>query len=372
MHKKYPNPDPQKCNLNMLTKNLVLLLCLTIFLPCKFTNAAPEVIKQKIDHTVTVFMQNNNVPGLSLAVLKDGKPFLIRGYGYANLATKTPVDKKTLFGIGSVSKVITSFALMTLVQEGKMNLSDSILDYVPKAPQQWRNVTIIQLLSHSSGIPQHSGPHLPWIKVWKELAKKNMQFQPGTAVAYNNFGFVVLGRAIENVSHQSLIDYLSHTIFIPLGMNHTGLPNSLFPPNLATGYQTKEGQIIPNPNQKSWQQMGGSGGVVSNISDMAKWDNAMSAGKILTPAAYRQMWTPVRLTNGEPAGNQNWAWSLGWQVSSINGKHRAFKNGAIRGYSSWIERHLDDHVSIIILTNTNHVPLQRLARLIFNQVMNAK
>lgn len=356
----------------MLKKNLVLLLCLTILFPFKFINAAPEVTKQKIDHIVTVFMQNNNVPGLALAVLKDGKPFLIRGYGYANLATNTLVDTKTRFGIGSVSKVITAFALMTLVQEGKINLNDSILDYVPKAPQQWRNVTIIQLLSHSSGIPQHYGPHLPWIKVWNELAKKNMQFQPGTAIAYNNFGFAVLGRAIENVSHQSLIDYLSQTIFIPLGMNHTGLPNSLFPPNLATGYQTKEGNIIPNPNQKPWQQMGGSGGIVSNISDMAKWDIAMSAGEILTSTAYRQMWTPVLLKNGKPAGNQNWAWSLGWQVSSINGKHLAFKNGAIRGYSSWIERHLDDHVSIIILTNTNHVPLQRLAKRIFNQVMSAK
>ncbi|KTD64916.1 beta-lactamase [Legionella santicrucis] len=356
----------------MLKKSLVFLLCLTIFFPFTFTNATPEATKQKIDQVVTAFMQNNHVPGLSLAVLKDGKPFLIKGYGYANIATKSLVDTQTLFGIGSVSKVITAFALMTLVQEGKINLNDSILDYVPKAPQQWRNVTIRQLLSHSSGIPQHHGPHLPWIKVWSDLAKKNMQFQPGTAIAYNNFGFAVLGRAIENVSHQSLIDYLSQTIFIPLGMNHTGLPDSLFPPNLATGYQVKEGRITPNPNQKPWQQMGGSGGIVSNISDMSKWDNAMSAGKILTPSTYRQMWAPVFLKNGEPAGNQNWAWSLGWQVSSINGKHLAFKNGAIRGYSSWIERHLDDHVSIIILTNTNHVPLKRLAQRIFNQVMNIK
>lgn len=356
----------------MFKKNLVLLFCLTIFFPFKCTNATPEAIKQKIDHAVTAFMQNNNVPGLSLAVLKDGKPFLIKGYGYANIATKSLVDTQTLFGIGSVSKVITAFALMTLVQEGKIHLNNSILDYVPKAPQQWQNVTIRQLLSHSSGIPQHHGPHLPWRKVWNQLAKKKMQFQPGTAIAYNNFGFTVLGRAIENVSHQSLIAYLSQTIFIPLGMNHTGLPSSLFPPNLATGYQVKAGRIIPNTNQKPWQQMGGSGGIVSNISDMANWDNAMSAGKILTPTAYRQMWTPVFLKNGKPAGNQNWVWSLGWQVSSIDGKRLAFKNGAIRGYSSWIERHLDDQVSIIILTNTNHVPLKRLAQRIFHQVVNTK
>ncbi|AWN74909.1 serine hydrolase domain-containing protein [Legionella anisa] len=356
----------------MYKNSFRFLLCFTLFLPLKCANATSEVIKQKIDNTVTVFMQKNNVPGLALAVLKDGQPLLIKGYGYANIETKTPVDAQTLFGIGSVSKVITAFALMTLVQEGKINLNNSVLDYVPKAPEQWQNVTIQQLLSHSSGIPQHHGPHLPWIKVWNNLAKKPMQFPPGSATTYNNFAYGVLGRVIENASHQTLGDYLSNTIFNPLGMNHTGFPNSLFPPNLATGYQSKEGKVTPNPNQNPWRQMWGSGGIVSNISDMAKWDNAMSAEKILTPATYRQMWAPVFLKNGTLAGHKNWAWSLGWQISSINGKRLAFKNGAIKGYSSWIERHLDDHVSIIILTNTNHVPLKRLAKRIFNQVMNAR
>lgn len=356
----------------MCKKCFIVLFCLTLlFFPSKFGHTSSEITQQKINHAVTVFMHKNHVPGLALAVLKDGKPLLIKGYGYANIATKDPVNTRTLFGIGSVSKVLTTFALMTLVQNGKVNINHSVLDYVPKAPQKWRLVTIQQLLSHSSGIPQHRGPHLPWIKVWNALAKKPLQFQPGTAIAYNNFGFAVLGRVIENASHQTLLNYLTYAVFNPLGMHDTGLPDTLFPANLATGYQSQAGKITPNPNQRPWQQMGGSGGIVSNIDDMAKWDKAMSAGAILTPAAYRQMWTPVFLKNGKPAGYKNWAWALGWQISSIGGKRIAFKNGAIRGYSSWMERHLDDKVSIIILTNTNHVPLRRLAKRIFNQVMNA-
>ncbi|KTD40592.1 serine hydrolase domain-containing protein [Legionella parisiensis] len=356
----------------MYKKSLRFIIFVSLFIPLQCANATSEVIKQRIDNAVAIFMQKNNVPGLALAVLKDGKPLLIKGYGYANIETKDPVDAETLFGIGSVSKVITAFALMTLVQQGKVDLNHSVLDYVSGAPKQWQSVTIQQLLSHSSGIPQHQGPHLPWINVWNDLAKKPMQFTPGSATTYNNFAYRVLGRVIENVSHQTLGDYLSNTIFNPLEMYHTGFPNALFPPNLATGYQSKEGKITPNPNQNPWRQMWGSGGIVSNISDMAKWDNAMSAGKILTPAAYRQMWTPVFLKNGTLAGQKNWAWSLGWQVSSIYGNRLAFKNGAIRGYSSWMERHIDDHVSIIILTNTNHVPLKRLAKRIFNQVMNTQ
>ncbi|MCW8419235.1 beta-lactamase family protein [Fluoribacter dumoffii] len=355
----------------MFKKNFIIIFCWTLLVPVKIANAALAITKQKIDNIVTEFMQNNHVPGLALAVLQDGKPFLIKGYGYAHIETNDPVNTETLFGIGSVSKVITAFALMTLVQEGKINLDNSILAYVRKAPQQWRNVTVRELLSHSSGIPQHQGPHLPWMKVWNELAQKPMQFQPGTAITYNNFGYALLGRIIENVSHQPLINYLSLTVFNPLGMEQTGIPDSLLPPNLAAGYKFHQGKIVPNQNQKPWKQMGGSGGIVSNISDMAKWDNALSAGKILTSAAYRQMWTPVLLKNGKPAGHKNWAWALGWQITSVNDKRIAFKNGGIRGYSSWIERHLDDKVSIIILTNTNHVPLERLAKRIFNQVMDA-
>ncbi|WED42492.1 serine hydrolase domain-containing protein [Legionella cardiaca] len=354
----------------MYEKKYYLISILCSLLPWTWLHsAALPTLKQRVDKVITTNMQQYAIPGLALAILKDGEPLLLKGYGYADVQANQPVNNQTLFAIGSVSKVITAFALMTLVQEGKVNLDESVLKYIPLAPKQWQAVTIRQLLSHSSGIPQHQGPHLPWNKIWRVMASKPMQFSPGTSVQYNNFGYIVLGRVIENVSHQRLPAYLNQTIFAPLKMTNTDFPDVLFPQGLATGYRANLQDPIPNPNKRPWLQMWSSGGIVSNISDMAKWDAAMSAGKILTPSSYRQMWSPVFLKNGEPAGQKNWAWSLGWQVSYVNEQLVAEKNGAIRGYSSWIVRHIDKHVSIIILTNTNKVPLKRIAKQVFKQLM---
>ncbi|KTC67971.1 beta-lactamase [Legionella birminghamensis] len=327
-------------------------------------------VEAKIDPIVQAAMQNNHIPGLALAVLKDGQPLLIKGYGNAQLNPSQPVTTNRLFAIGSISKVYTAFAIMKLVQEGKIELDDSILKYLPNAPSAWRAVTIRELLSHTSGIPQHQGPHLPWLKVWQQLAKRPMQFTPGTQTRYNNFGFIVLGRVIERVSGQSLAVYLQDTIFNPLSLSHTGFPASLNPPGLAAGYHFVNGQFVPAPNRKPWQQMWGSGGIVSTIDDMAKWDMAMTAGQILSSKTYAQMWGPVSLKNGQPSGRNGLFWSLGWQVSFRNSKLVAQKDGAIRGYSSFIIRHIDDKISIIILTNTNKVRLPRLARDIFEAVKN--
>ncbi|KTD22053.1 beta-lactamase [Legionella lansingensis] len=349
---------------------LVLVICV-LFFPLKMIGAASPEIEQGIDKIITSNMQQYRIPGLAIAILKDGKPWLIKGYGYADVQSQQPVTPQTLFGLGSVSKVITAFALMTLVQQGQIDLDASVLRYIPEAPQQWQNVTIRQLLSHSSGIPQHQGPYLPWENIWRVMANKPMQFSPGTAVKYNNFGYIVLGRVIEKVSQQNLGTYLEQTIFSPLHMTQTGFPASPFPQGLALGYRSKSGVITPSPNKKPWVQMWGSGGIVSNVADMAKWDAAMSAGKILTPSSYRQMWTPVFLTNGDPAGHKNWAWSLGWQVSYVRDQLVARKNGAIRGYSSWMVRRIDNHVSIIILANTNKVPLKRIANMVFKYMVQS-
>lgn len=350
--------------------SLIFLFGLFFPITWLFGTVATPTLEQKVDKVINRNMQEYGIPGLAIAILQDGKPILLKGYGYADTKLKRPVDKKTLFAIGSVSKVITAFALMKLVQEGKINLDDSVLKYIPSAPKQWQDVTIRQLLSHSSRIPQYQGPHLPWNKLWKSMANKPMQFNPGTSIQYNNFGYIVLGRVIENVSQQSFIEFLNQTIFQPLKMYNTGFPDTLIPQGLAVGYRANP-KAVPavNQNQKPWTQMWSSGGIVSNINDLAKWDAAMSAGQILTPSSYRQLWSPVFLKNGQAAGHDHWSWSLGWQVSFTTDELIAEKNGAIRGYSSWIVRHIDDHLSIIILTNTNKVPLKRIAKQVFKKVI---
>jgi CubicO group peptidase (beta-lactamase class C family) len=352
--------------------NKIKIIFLSFFFMTFRAFSAPALLEQNVDNIVSTTMQENHLPGLALAVIKNGQSLIIKGYGNATMGPNQPVDGQTLFAIGSVSKVLTGFALMTLIEQGKVGLDDSILKYLPDAPSQWQAVTIRELFSHTSGIPQHQGPHLPWQKTWTIMAKKPMQFAPGTDYKYNNFGFVLLGRVIEVVSGQDLATFLQNTVYQPLGMSQTGFPDNLNPPGLAVGYHFQNGQFSMAPNVKPWQQMGGSGGIVSTAADLAKWDMAMSAGKILSPKTYALMWTPVFLANGQPSGKNGLSWSLGWQVSYRGNKLVAQKDGAIRGYSSFMIRHIDDQITIILLTNTNKAHLRKLAHQIFLAVKGKK
>lgn len=338
-------------------------LCLPFFLQAQLDN--PE-LKQQIDQIVQTQMQQQHIPGLALAVLVDGEPFYIHGYGKANIENGAPVTVETLFGIGSCSKALTAFAVMLLVDAGKINVNDSIKHYIRDAPESWRPVTIRQLLSHTSGIPQHQGPHLPWSKIWRQLAARPLQFMPGSQTKYNNFGYKVLSHLIEVVSGQKYGHFMKERIFKPLGMVHTSLPAQLYPPGLAVGYKTQNNQMRLAHHQHPWRQMWGSGGIVTNILNFARWDQALTRQELLSPQAYQLMWTPVLLNNGQPSG-----WCLGWQVRHQKGITKYSKDGGIIGYRSQIIRQVTDRISLIFLTNTSPVLFGRLAKPIFHLMQHA-
>lgn len=354
-----------------MNKVKILIGCLYLFTSAIYADLSPQT-GQQIDTVVNQAMQRNGIPGLVLGITMNGAVVWVKAYGYADLQNQKLANVNQLFGIGSVSKVITSFAVMNLIQEGKINLDDSILKYIPEAPAQWQEVTIRQLLSHSSGIPQHVGPYLPWSSVFNAMANQPMQFAPGTDIKYNNFGFILLSRVVELVSGQPFGSYLQTHLYSPLSMNQTGFPSARIPGNMALGYRYQNGEMQPNQNDRPWLQMWGSGGIVTTINDMLRWDLAMYQGALLSPETYRLMWTPVYLKDGQPAGKNNWSWALGWQVSYRNNKLVAFKDGAIRGYSTFFVRHIDDKISVFVMTNATKTNLRPMANAIFLRVKNAQ
>lgn len=338
-------------------------LCLPLLL---YAQLNPSELKQQIDQVVQTQMQQQHIPGLALAVLVDGEAFYIRGYGKSNLENGAPVTVETLFGMGSCSKALTAFAVMMLVDEGKVNVNDSIKRYIQEVPESWQHVTIRQLLSHTSGIPQHQGPHLPWEKTWRQVAARPFQFMPGTQTKYNNFGYIVLSRLVEVVSRQKYGHFMEERIFKPLGMVHTSLPAQLYPPGLAIGYKTQNNQIKLTQHQNPWRQMWGSGGIVTNILNFARWDQALTRQELLSSQAYRLMWTPVLLNNGKPSG-----WCLGWQVSHHQGITKYSKDGGITGYRSQIIRQVTDRISLIFLANTLPVHFGKMTKPLFRLMQNA-
>ena len=316
-----------------------------------------------IDDYISGQMRRLNIPGLSLAIVRDGRVIKAQGYGFANLELKAPAGKETVYEIGSNTKQFTAAAIMLLVEDGKVHLEDSITKYFPDAPENWRGITVRHLLTHTGGIQNHVAiPH--WMDVFKtNLAfgtvpsredllrmffKLPVEFQPGETWAYDNTGYYLLGILIEKVTGRSYWEFLKERIFTPLDMAATRSadPQPIIP-NRASGYEWKNDHFENRPILLPAIAFS-AGSLLSNVDDMAKWDAALYTEKLLKQTSLDKMWTPVRAKDSSDAP---FNYGFGWFVDSYHGHRLVQHSGGTPGFSSAIYRFIDDKLTIIILTN---------------------
>src|SRR5215204_5808755 len=188
-------------------------------------------------------MERQKIPGVSLAVVKDGKPWIVKGYGFANLEHQVPVKPETIFQTGSVGKQFTATAVMLLVEEGRIGLDEKISKYLGEVPEAWKNITIRQVLSHTSGMTDYP-TDFDFRRDYTEdelLKRANgipLAFHPGEKWSYSNLGFVTLGVIIHKVTGKFYGDFLQERVFRPLGMTTARvISESDIVPNRASGYR---------------------------------------------------------------------------------------------------------------------------------------
>src|SRR5438094_1061193 len=336
--------------------------------------AAPMSSKaDQIADYIATQMQRLHIPGVSLAIVRDGRVIKAQGYGFANLELKAPATKETVYEIGSNTKQFTAAAIIMLVVEGKIHLDDSITKYYPEAPEAWRGITIRHLLTHTSGIQNHVAvPH--WLDVFKtnlayetapardELLKMffklPLEFQPGETWAYDNTGYYLLGIVIEKASGKSYWQFLDERIFKPLGMTATRStdPQPIVP-NRASGYEWKNDHFENRP--VLLPAIGFSAGsLLSTVEDMGKWDVALYGEKLLKKSSLDQMWTATMAKDGADAP---FNYGFGWFIDSYHGHRLVQHSGGTPGFSSVIYRFLEDKLTIIILTNHSDRIVDQLA-----------
>ena len=184
----------------------------------------------RIDEFVKTEMQKQQIPGVSLAVVKDGKTMLAKGYGYANVEHQIPVKPETIFQSGSVGKQFTATAVLLLVEEGKIGLDEKISKYLGEVPENWKNITVRHLLTHTGGMtdyPQDFDFRRDYTE--DELLTKAkaipLAFQPGEKWQYSNLGYVTLGILIGKVTGKFYGEFLQERIFKPLGMSTARIIN---------------------------------------------------------------------------------------------------------------------------------------------------
>src|SRR6476620_6177813 len=261
----------------------------------------------QVDDYVESHMRARHIPGVSLAIVRDGQILKSRGYGVANLELATPASTTTVYEIGSNTKQFTAAAIMMLVEEGQIKLDDSVTKYFEDAPQRWSGITIRHLLSHTSGIQNHvavpgysnafktsiTGETSPSRdELLKMFFKLPLEFQPGETWAYDNTGYILLGFIIEKASGKSYWQFLDERIFKPLGMDATRSthPQALVP-NRASGYEWKNDHFENRPILLPAIAFS-AGSILSTVEDMATWDAALAGEKLLKKTRVGQMWTP--------------------------------------------------------------------------------
>lgn len=308
----------------------------------------------KIDTYVRTFIAERNIPGLSLAVVRDGKLVKAAGYGFANLELHTPAAPETVYEIGSITKQFTAEAVMLLVEEGKLNLDDTLGQRLEGLPAAWRPLTLRQLLTHTSGLKDWEAENL--LSFRREytpaefialMSRYPFDFPPGEAWAYTNTGYPLVGMMLAQASGEPYDALVGGRIFKPLGMNatHFSRPDEIVP-NRAGGYVDQGGRLRKGEPLRP-RVVEPNGGILSSVLDLARWERVLYTERLLKKASLAQMQTPMRLHNGQPTTS-----GLGIFVDNFHGHRLLVHNGnTMGGFSSVFYHYPDDRLTVIVLCN---------------------
>jgi len=328
-------------------------------MPC----SAQQGISAKVDEFINTEMRRQRIPGLSLAVIKDAQPILIKGYGFSNVEQQVPVKPETVFQSGSIGKQFTATAVMILVEEGKLSLDDKISKYFREVPETWKNITVRHLLTHTSGLGDFP-PNFDMRRDFTEdeylalIKSVPLASAPGAKWDYSNLGYVTLGILIRKVTGKFYGDFLAERVFQPLGMTTARVISEAdIVPNRAVGYRLVKGELKNQEWVSPSTNTTADGSLYFTILDLAKWDAALYTGKPLKQSNLAQMWTPVRLDDGKTK-----TYGFGWHTDEIHNRRIVYHGGAWQGFKSFIVRFPDDKLSIIFFANSWETREFKLAR----------
>lgn len=313
----------------------------------------PSVVRaDPTDDFIKAQMKRQNIPGLSLVVIKNGEVVKVEGYGFADVRLQVPATPDTVYKIASVSKQFIATGIMLLVQEDRLDLNDRISRYLDDTPKTWKDIRIRHLLTHTSGIVREAPGYDPSsirsdADVVKAAYSAPLRFSPGQKWEYCNVGYFALAEIIRKVSGRPWTDYLSEKVFKPSGMETTHPTNTTVDlPNRARGYSNDDKLLDAN----DWPALRPSGAFLSTVRDLAKWDAVLDTGTLLSKSTRRKMWTPVKLNDGAAR-----PYGLGWELSSIAGRKTVHHSGGMPGFRAMFARFVEDGLTVIALMNLDDV-----------------
>ena len=323
-------------------------------------------LRRRVDAIVSRW-DRGDTPGCAVGLVHEGALVLHRNAGLASVELGHPIGKETCFRIASVSKQFTCTAVLLLAQEGKLSLDDAIQAHLPELPDFGAKLTIAHLMHNASGIrdflelmrlggmdlPQPCGREVPMAAI---VRQRSLNFAPGSRYLYSNSNFLLLGRIVEAVSGESLRGFLDRRIFAPLGMTRTRHVESTTEAvaGLATGYfPGSEGGFA---RAGHGYPIGGEGGLVSGVEDLALWDRNFTTGLVGGEALASALTAQMKFTNGRPN-----AYARGLQIHDHRGLRTVEHGGLWPGYKTAFLRVPERALAVICIANFSAIDPGRIA-----------
>lgn len=337
----------------------LLLIATVCFYNSSHLLAQDNPIEDKVDEYLNAYIQMNQFSG-SVLIAKEGKVLLNKGYGYANHEFNIKNKPTTRFRIASLTKGFTALAIMQLREQDKLHLSDALSKFISDYPRG-NEITIKHLLTNTSGIPNHTEFedfakerrvfHYTVSQTIETFKNKPLEFTPGDGFSYSNSNYILLGFIIEQVSGTGYAEYIEQNIFKLLNMEDSGFeePQKVIS-NFAQGYLVRNNEV-QRARFRDMSNAHASGALYSTIEDLYKWDRSLYTEELIGKKSLEAIFTPYK---------DNYA--FGWGVVDVFNHRMIGHFGEIDGFTSNISRFPDEDVCIILLSNFQDIPFNRINR----------
>jgi serine beta-lactamase-like protein LACTB, mitochondrial len=336
--------------------------------------------RAQIEKAASSFLAANSVPGISVAIVQDDELLWSAGFGMADLENFVPATHFTLFRLGSISKPITATAILQLSERGKLDLDAEVQKYCPAFPKKEWPITTRELLGHMGGIrhynqdgkgdiPDDSAKHFASMEESLQIfASDPLVAKPGTKFQYSTYGYTVLGCVLEGAASEKYVDYVKENIFEPAGMTETQADDFFaIVPHRSRWYHKDKGGVLQNAGVLDSSYKIPGGGLISSADDMAQFEIAILANKLLKPATREVMWTPQKAADGSQNG-----YALGWETQKKYGLALVEHTGGQQGTSTSILLVPGRRAGIVVLANMDNVDSATLSTEILKIVLDLK
>jgi CubicO group peptidase (beta-lactamase class C family) len=307
-----------------------------------------QTLEAKFDEYMTALMKLGRFNGYVL-VARNGKQIFGKGYGMANFEDEALNTPQTKFRLASITKPFTATAVLMLQEKGKLKLQDSVCQYLSGCPAAWKPITIEQLLSHTSGIPDYvASPNFmetlaqrsTTVEIIARVSNQPLLFAPGEKFSYSNSNYYLLGQIIENISKKPYAAFVQENIFAPLKMSNSGYDdNSTILKRRAAGY-IKQGDTLVNARYMDMTKAYAAGGLYSTAEDLLLWDTTLYTEQLISKKSLEAMFTPGKGGVG-----------YGWFVNREANRLLIMQGGLNSGFAAGIFRYPEEKVCIILLNN---------------------